>query len=233
MAKRKTGREWRAFLRALGRTGNARVSAAAAGMDVATAYDRRKRDPDLAAKWAAALEAARAKGPVGRPLRRLGNGPELVPRASKRGCQLVRAAPGRWSAAVEEAFFAALARTGCVRSAAALARISTTALYYRRKKYPACAARWDATLAQAKQRIPELLNAAAIASLDPEIGGEGLPIVNVDQAIAIARLKCGEGGTARKRSRYVPPEPTVEEVRDEVMRRIAAIRRHRDKGTDQ
>ncbi|HKR25464.1 MAG TPA: hypothetical protein VJS15_09410, partial [Allosphingosinicella sp.] len=91
---------------------------------------------------------------------------------------------------------------------------------------------WAEDLAVARERIPALLSAATIAAFDPEIEDEGLPKVNVDQAIAIARLKCGGGGggAGGRRGRWIRKEPSSEEVRDEVLRRIAAIKAHRQKG---
>lgn len=228
MAKRKTAGQWRTFLRWLARTDNARLAARHAGMAVDTAYDRRIRDDAFALKWAAAVAQARRRGPS----RRTGRGDQdLVLRASKRGDQLVAVSPGRWSARKEAIFLAELRRTGNVRRAARACRLSTNALYYRRNAYPDFAARWDRMLAEARQRIPDLLNAAAIASLDPDAADEDLPLVDVKDAIAICRMK-GWGGEGGRRRRHARPEPTIEEVRDEVLRRIAAIRRHRDKGTD-
>jgi hypothetical protein len=228
MAKRKTAEQWRTFLRWLARTDNARLAARHAGMNVATAYDRRIADDGFAAKWAAAVAEARARPPSRKA--RADKGREVVLRRSKHGDKLVAAGPGRWNAKVEHSFRAALRQTGCVRSAARACGLSTTALYNRRSNYPEFAAAWAADEAFAKERIPAILTAATIASFDPEIDGEGLPKVNVDQAIQIARLKCGESGAARKRSRHTPPEPTIEEVRDEIKRRLTAIRRHREKG---
>ena len=62
MAKRKKVPRWRAvFLRALARTGNARVSAREAGVDPGTAYDHRIKDARFKAQWGAAKAKARAK----------------------------------------------------------------------------------------------------------------------------------------------------------------------------
>jgi len=151
----------------------------------------------------------------------------LVLRRTRHGDKLVRAGAGRWNARAEAVFLAELRRTGCVRWAAAACGFSTTGLHKRRGIYADFAARWAAAEAEAKERIPALLSAAAIASFDPEVADADLPRVNVDQAIQIARLKCS-GGAAGGGDRF--KEPPIEEVRDEVLRRIAAIRRHREKG---
>ena len=222
-------------MRALARTGNVRAAAAAAGVDPGTAYDHRHKDANFAARWDKALAKARARD----PLHRATHGPpprpgeELVARRSRgRETQLVKAAAGRWSAGAEAAFLAELERTGNVRAAARACRLSTTALYNRRKRYAGFAGRWAAAEAAALERLPALLAAAAIASLDPGVEGEpGLPAVDVGQAIAILRLKGAGGGAAEARAgRGVPEAPPIEAVRDEVVRRLAAIRRHRDSG---
>ena len=236
MAKRKTARDWGAFLRALRKSGNVRLAAFAAGMDPGTVYDKRAKDPAFIARMekaraAGLANAAKGKEPL-HPLRRSPSpakaGEELIARTTKHGTQLVRAAPGRWSDEVWAAFRAALRLTGNVRAAARACGLSTNALYERRANYPEMAAAWDEDLTVARERIPALLSAAAIAAFDPEIEDEGLPKVNVDQAIAIARLKCG-GAAAERRGRWIRKEPSSEEVRDEVLRRIAAIKAHREK----
>lgn len=153
-------------------------------------------------------------------------------RATKRGTQMIRAGAGRWCARAEDVFLTELGRTACVRGAAAACGFSTRALYERRKHYPDFAARWRTAEERAKERLPGLLVAATIASLDPEIEAGDLPGVNVDQAIAIVRLKgvgTAAGAAAKaggRAARYGPREPTIEEVRDEIVGRLAAIRRH-------
>jgi len=131
MAGKRKSPLWRkVFLRALARTGNARASAVEAGVDVGTAYDHRIKDPGFAKQWAAALArfkaiAARKPRPLHHRASRGGppprSGEELVLRRTKHGDKLVRAAPGRWCARVEESFFDGLELTGCVRTAAAAA----------------------------------------------------------------------------------------------------------------
>jgi hypothetical protein len=228
MPKRKTAAAWRTFLRTLARTGNARVAACAAGMDVATAYDRRIRDPAFPVRWVEALAKAKSR-PSPRPSPRSGRGsPELVARKTKHGTQLIRAAPGRWNAKAEAVFLAELRRTGSVRRAAQACGFSTNALYKRRENYPDFAARWAAAEAAAKERIPGLLSAATIASLDPDVVDADLPPVDIDQAIAVARLKCGPGAAGR-RGRFARPERPIEEVRASILRKLDAIEAHEKK----
>lgn len=230
MARKKTG--WRApFLRALRGSGNVRVAAREAGVDPGTAYDWRVKDAGFARRW----EEAKAKAAARVPLHRRSGGPsprgklgeELVLRRTKRGEQMVRAAAGRWSAKVEAAFLEGLRETACVRSAAAAAGISTTALYNRREKYPEFAERWDAVEAAARSRVPGLLVAATLASLD----GEGakrpgrLPKVSVDQAIRISKMEADRdrtGGGLRGRG-IRPRMATNAEVREALTKALTAF----------
>jgi hypothetical protein len=242
MAGKKKSPQWRkVFLRALARTGNARASAVEAGVDVGTAYDHRIKDPAFMAQWAAALAKfkARPAGRGGKP----GKAGEMVLRRTKHGDKLVRAAPGRWCARVEESFFDGLELTGCVRTAAAAAGISTNALYARRKAYPEFAERWDEIEARVAQQLPTLLHTAAVVSLGPDAGagaggggkrrGRGrLPRVNVDQAIRISRIKGGGAGAGDGRRGGIRPDrrvATKEELEEELVKLLGMLKRRRRK----
>lgn len=138
-------------------------------------------------------------------------------------------------------FFRRACPHGCVRSAVAAAGLSVTALYYRRDHYPAFAERWRAVEAAAAERLPGLLRAASIASLDPDVAGEGLPLVNVDQAIAISRLKgpgpgpgtaaAGQSGALRGGMLLRKPALSVEEAREDLARKLKLLgeRRKRER----
>jgi hypothetical protein len=257
MGKKKGAPRWvRLFLRALGACANVRVAADAAGVDHSTAYNRRKRHSGFAEAWEAAAaegrervaEAERVASPLHQPSPAATAGPppcageELVFRASARaGTQLVRAGRGRWSVGAERAFLTELGRTACVQWAADAAGFSTTALYKRRGRYPDFAERWRATEEEAKGRLHGFLVQAGLASFDAEARARaeaaGLPRVSVGEAIAILRLKGGAGpggagfGASPNASGRSPSgyeEPSIEEVRDEVLRRLAAMRRRRD-----
>lgn len=230
MAGRKKSPLWRqAFLRALRRTGNVRASAFEAGVDPGTAYDHRVKDAGFRGKWDGALAAFKKKAltPTLSPNGR-GGSEELVLRRTRHGDKLVRAAPGRWSARVEESFLEALELTGCVRAAARSVGMSTAALYKRREHYPEFAARWDEHAGRAGAQLPGLLNAAAVASLSPEPAGPRrgrarLPAVGVDQAIRIVQMnenaKARAGG--RRDGWRRPPE--LKDHKASILKKLAAI----------
>lgn len=232
MARKKGLPCWRpAFLRVLRRTGNVTLAAERAGVDKSTVYLARKGDAGFAGKWAAAVETAGAD--EGKRAPRLCSGradreaPELVVRVSKRhGAQLVKVSAGRWSTKREKVFLAALAHSGCVRSAARACGLSTNALRYRKRTYPDFATRWRAAEAEAGERVPALLAAAAIAALDPEIDDSDLPPVSISEALHICRMKgfgasAGGGRVAAREDQRVA---TNAEVREALTKRLAAFR---------
>lgn len=250
MAGGRKAPRWRgAFLRGLRRSGNVAAAARAAGVHKSTAYLRRQADAGFAAQWDAAAAAGKAavgaegkaaagsKGkaaaakrprhrPPGGPPPRGERGEEWVLRDSKNGAQLVRAGPGRWSPAIEQAFLADYAQSGSIRRAARAAGVSATIIHYRKRRYPGFAAACAAAEARATERLHGLVTAAGIASFDPDLAEAELPKVSVAEAIAILRLK--GSGAARGRGGAPLALPSIEQVRAEVVGRIAAIRRHRE-----
>ena len=184
---------WRqAFLRALRRTGTVRAAAFEAGVDPGTAYDHRAKDPAFAGKWAEAKAAYRRRpSPQPSPAGGRGGKEELVLRRTKHGDRLVRASPGRWSARIEASFLDGLEETGCVRTSARAAGISTAALYERRDHYPEFRARWEERLERNRAQLPGLINAAAVASMSPQPEGAKrrgrarLPKLSAGEAIRV------------------------------------------------
>ena len=239
MARKKGPPHWlRRFLRALGWSGNVRFSASVAGVDHGTPYAYAKRHPPFDRAWKRMVGIAQrrmvADAAAGRAE---AAAQELVVRRSKRcGTQLVRAARGRWSLRKQRRFLAWLERTGNVRRAARAAGISTTALYERRAKYARFRADWDEALARATPSLRSFVVAAAIATFDPESAADDdadeppLPTVTVAEAIAILRLDGTGGGDRAGRPpsalRYGPPPPTIEQVRESILRRLDAIEAH-------
>ena len=206
-----------------------KAAARAAGIDATTAYARRRRHPRFAAQWADAAEAGRAGAAAWTaPKRATGAKQELILRSGPAGDQLVKTGAGRWNAKADAIFLATLALTGCVLRAADACGFSAEACHYRRRRYPAFAAKWEAALREAETRLPEMLTAAGIAGLDPTAAALGVPKADIDQAIAICRMRglgmpaSGSSGGAPLRRRR-----SIEEVRDAVMRQVRAIREQR------
>ena len=155
----------------------------------------------------------------------------MVRRSRNGGTQLVKAGAGRWNAAAEARFLAEMARTCCAERAAEAAGFSTTTLYNRRKHYPDFAEKWRLAEEEAKGRLHRFVVSAGIATFDPTAGlDEGLPKVSMAEAIAILRLKspstAPEASVAGAASRYAPREPSIEEVRANILRKLDAIEAH-------
>ena len=227
MAKTKAARWRRGFLLALGKSGNVRLACRTAGIDHTTAYKERDKDKGFARGWAAAVAKAAelaAAGALRAPATVTAEGlagavAGLVVRRSKNGgTQVVRAGPGRWSVAVENGFLEALARTACVRRAAAAVGLSVTAVYNRRKADDGLRARWAAALDAGEAQIGNFLTSAVLAAFDPEVAASGVPAASVAEALAIAKYK-GVGG-----ARAAAGARDVAGMRTRVLAQITAIK---------
>lgn len=166
-----------AFLKALRRTGNVTLAAEQAGANRNTLASRRKRYPDFAQQWDAALAFAQARlgggggttVPAGEGEAAITRGGEFtVQRGKNRAIQVRRANPGRLTAAGERAFLATLAATANVRLAAAATGIGWSAIYHRRKTRAIFEREMKAALAEGYDRIELALLENAIQSLEPD-----------------------------------------------------------------
>lgn len=232
MPNPRTPPPWRrAFLRELARTGSVEGAAEHCGICKTTAYQLRKNNPSFAVSWERAQAKARESfgdAPGRRPVLR----PNETIRSSKSGKTCVmRTGPGRWSASKEALFLAELTATANVRAAARAAGVSTTAAYNRRKLWPAFAAEWHAAVAEGWARIETLVVCAATTTLDPEPLPERAyeePRMSMELAVKVwLALNGRQRGDKRRPGRPVTREPDIEEVRQEILRKVAAIKRAR------
>ena len=154
----------RAFLKALARTGNAKLAAAAIGISDATLHGRRKRYPPFAQSWEATLAAAKARlhrrggaqgaaGPAGRAA---GGEPVITLLANGR-LQVRAARRGSLTKATEQAFLASLSVTANISLSAAAAGASVAAFTRRRRRDPGFAREMRLALAAGCQRLEEAL----------------------------------------------------------------------------
>ena len=155
-----------------------------------------------------------------------------VIRSSKTGRPCIaRVGPGRWSAKSERAFIAELTATANVAAAARAAGVSTTAAYNRRRLWPAFAEAWREALAEGYVRLETFLIHAATSTLEPEPAAEAAregPTMTVEQAMNLFKLhRAGQHGGKPQRYAWRQREPDIEEVRAEILRRIAAMERAR------
>jgi hypothetical protein len=198
-------RQNEAFLRALERTGNVRLSAREARVEYGTIQHRRSGHPDFASRWDIALVAAHArfhaaggKGPPAMPRRsasalRTAGGEMMVVRTRSGRLQVRPAVRDRLTKAAEQVFLAALAATCNVRLAAAAAGASPAAFYRRRRRCRAFAREFRLALEQGYRR----LEAAALAAALPQSHSDDawrcndpppIPPMSADQALQLLYL---------------------------------------------
>ena len=220
------------------------VAAEAIGMDRTTLEHRCRHDQAFAADWDAALAEADA---------RLKSGPpadldsfELVRRGPNGRLQVVAAGKGRWNGRIEARFLAELRRTGNISASARAVRFTPETIWERRRKWPGFAQAMDAVLEEAEIELEFRLarhsndvvpvrgeSGEAEMGTIPEVGTvpcEPIPPFNPEFALKFLKWRderrAGRGRRGRG-DRY-RKEPSIEEVRDEIVRRVAAIRRHRE-----
>ncbi|HEX8513009.1 MAG TPA: hypothetical protein VF688_07865 [Allosphingosinicella sp.] len=237
------------FLSAMARTANAGLSAQMAGVDRATAFALRKRDPGFAADWVRARDWGRGRAKAqGRPVFPGGRPPAagpaeaLDPRPLKErrrrdgGTEVVRCGEGRQSPQSDHVFFSHLAAGFGVRRSAAKAGFSTNALYARRMLDPAFEAQWEAAKAQCLARNDMLLIDSVPRALDPETtaAADDLAKPTIAEAIQIARLyrpaaeKPVRGAKAKEAEEA--PARSGTEIFDELSRRLDDIDREKADG---
>lgn len=78
-----------------------------------------------------------------------------------------------WTAARQMEFVAALARTGCVRDACRVARISSTSAYRYRRRDPVFADAWDAALVEARPALEASAYKRAVDGVEEPIVSAG------------------------------------------------------------
>lgn len=135
-----------------------------------------------------------------------------------------------------------LGRTGCVRDAAGKAGISTTTIDRTRRKFADFNARCVAALELAVPKLEAIAYRRATVGAAEKVIRKG-KVVEVRQKPSDAMLKLllsgaaprkygryaglARGGGKRRRQREAEREPPIEQVRDEILRNVAAIRRSR------
>ena len=160
------------------------------------------------------------------------DGAELVVRGSNgRRVQIGRARAHQWTARVEARFLGALAATCTVKAACAEVGMHAPSAYGHRKRWRAFAEAWDAAIDEGYARIEiALLERGCNLFSDPEEIGpiEDNPIAAMTAAEAIHLLHMHKHqvhalGKPPGKSWRVPP--TMDQVRDSILRKIAAIER--------
>ncbi len=147
------------------------------------------------------------------------------------GTKIVRTRGKRWSAGAEAVFLEELAATANVTAAAEACGFSDTAIYKRRLRDPGFAAAWADALAHGYTRIEAMLIETATESLrrTPIAGDRPLPAVGFNDALNLLKLhRASVRGGRPQRYAWRQREPDIEDVRAEILRKVAAIERARE-----
>ncbi len=240
---------WRpAFLRALGKYGNIRLAAEAAGICHTAAYTRRRKDPGFAAAWdkAKARAAARLAAAGLKPVRGLSPGIEPGDWSRARGDAglVVRGGHGftpprmqrprrwGWSADKERVFLQTLADTCNVSAAGRAIGMTLPSLYQRRKQGHHFAKAWDGALDNGLVALEAKLIQACCDLFEGNapppcfVPGDA-PVIGITDAILlVSEHKKQRAGTKRRGWRPAPLPP-IEQVQAEILRKVAALRRSR------
>jgi hypothetical protein len=198
-------RQNEAFLKALHRTGNVRLSAREAGVKYGTIQHRRAGHPDFASRWDIALVDAHARfhaaggkaGPA-MPRRaasalRTAGGEPMVVRTKSGRLQVRPACRGKLTKAAEQLFLQALSATANIRLSAAAAGASFAAFYRRRRQNPAFAREMRLALEMGWERLREAMLAAGMPESHeddawPENDPPPIPPLTADQALQLLFL---------------------------------------------
>jgi hypothetical protein len=166
------------------------------------------------------------------------DGFELVRRGPDGRLRIVAIGTGRWNAAIDARFLGLLRENGNISASARAVGFTADAVWARRRKWPAFAEALEAVLEEAEIALEfrlvgmrnNLVPPAETGTVPTAADCHSIPF---DPEFALRFLKWREDkrtGRARRGRNYGPPEPTIEEVRDSVLGKLAAIRRHREAG---
>ncbi len=151
-----------------------------------------------------------------------------IRRAINRQTKLIRTGGARWSQAAEARFLEALAATANVTAAAEAAGFSTVAIYKRRLNDARFAGRWAEAIEIGYTRLECLAIEAGAAMLGgtPFDAGRPLPEMTAADVLNLLRLhRAAVKGGRPQRYAWRAQEPDIEEVRAEVLRRVAVMER--------
>lgn len=203
------------FLRALAELGQVRAAARIAGVAPYRLYRLRRRDADFAAAW----DAARAA----RPVVERGRGLTQAKRVTRR----------QWRAEDAARALAVAVETGSLKAVAARTGFCADTIRKARRGSPGFDAAIRAALGEATVRLEaELLDRASEAMAVPRAPAPGGEPVRFAEALELVKhrraVEAREArGHAAGRGRIAGPPP-IEDVRDRVKAKLAALRRARE-----
>ena len=218
------------YFAVLAETGNARCAAEAIGMDPGTLRARRRKDPDFARDYEAAIAAADAgladdDGTALDPFEAIRPGPDGR-------LQIVAVGQGHWNGRVERQFLDHLRAHGNMSAAARAVGFTPETVWARRRQHQGFAAAIETVLDEAELELELRLategNAVAAAAPGSEPAPAPAPF---DPEFALKFLKWreekrqGRGGRGRGDRAY--GVRTLEEVQASILRKLHAVAEHR------
>jgi len=246
MTRSSTALRWRrGFFVRLAASGNATLAAKRAGVARTWVYRWRREDAAFAAEWQAALDKfdrrvhrrAPSRAARLRPPRGGHAGTREGPLVARRGRggrpQLAAARDSDWTGDKEAEFFAMLGATLNVTAASAAAGFTSKTAWARRRADAAFARRWDAVMEEGAHRLELRLmelaarDIGALAEADAA-GADALAEARApDPDLAKWLLAFRRNAAKAPRRRGPQQEPDIEEVRAEILRKVAAMERVR------
>ena len=232
-----------AYLENLRRTANHAAAARAAGITDGGARRFRRREPGFEALCVEAeAEAQRRLAGAESPYDGTREGAfESIRRGADGKLKIQAQGRRRWSTKAEDIFFDALRECGNISASARAAGVSREAVWKRRREWPAFARRFEETMEEA-----EIVLEYRVACLGTNWSVEAQPreAANDNEAEAPPSQASAEPSTAfdpelairflkwraeRKRGQTgaMAALPPAEEVRERIVRKVAAIKRHK------
>ena len=221
------------FLEVLAQTGNRRMAAEAIGFEPRSMDQRRRYDNLLDRQWRdSAAQADRRLAGIEGPYDGAA-APMVIKRGPNGRLQLQKAGEKRWSKAVEDRFFATLGVCGNIAASARAVGFSQSCIDQRRRKWPDFARRLEEALDDAEVEIEfrvaaEVSGKRAEAAMDPDAAIEPGPL-DMDAAMRFLKWR-QEKKAGRGRRGRIPAPPSIEEVTERIVKRVKAIKRHRQRG---
>ena len=240
----------RAFLTALAQTGNQALSCEKAKVSRSWVTLHRSTEPEFDAACRDAIAEARrsfdrlrtsgegVRRPEGKwaylageelVVRSTGGAPAATPELARgRGRpQIARARLHGWSPRVEERFLGALTAMCNVKAACAEVGLTPASAYGHRLRWPAFARAWDAAVTLGYDRIECALIEAGCDLFSPEQPDDLPPIrgMTFDHAIHLLHMHKHAARGLGKRPGLPPREVDIEELRAELIRRLAIYQR--------
>lgn len=222
------------FLHELARTANGREAARVAGCSTAWLYAQRRCDPLFAGAWDRALADAEIELDVKHEFPS-GASARVTRRTPGGRMQEIDRRKDGWSARKERLFLDTIVETSNVLAAARAAGVAPATCYKRRRLWPDFARAWDTALCDARTIFLAKMQRQAMNGVrDDEDGRRRIAEADEDAAVGdpslmMTLLKYHQATTTGegKRMGRIAAPPSIEDVTERIIAKVAAIKRQR------